>query len=255
MPNGGSNPGDPLIGRGSAHQAPGDAAGSDRPAGRRVPLVPAAVSVPRPAYRPAVDGSWLHRAAEGMNTRLALGILLVVALAVAWVTVGRASSSEGVPPPASTARVSTASTASSRVIVTATPRWVPRSIAATCRAVGAAASNVVVDCAPGRGVAVLRYRAFPSKAALDAVYSATGTRVGGVGPSSCARGTPDERAWAPVGAPESPFGRYRCVLVAGRARLEWTTDALRVLAVATRADSDLRSLYEWWTSVPGPTVP
>ena len=39
------------------------------------------------------------------------------------------------------------------------------------------------------------------------------------------------------------------------ARLVWTNEAVRVLGVATRADGDLRSLYQWWTTVPGPTVP
>ncbi|HEY5013523.1 MAG TPA: hypothetical protein VIK61_12560, partial [Acidimicrobiia bacterium] len=45
----------------------------------------------------------------------------------------------------------------------------------------------------------------------------------------------------------------------GHARIAWTSehagaDDVAVLAVATRSDADLRALYQWWTTVPGPTA-
>jgi hypothetical protein len=42
------------------------------------------------------------------------------------------------------------------------------------------------------------------------------------------------------------------LVAGGRARLVWSNERARVLAVASRGDGDLRSLFEWWTTVPGP---
>jgi hypothetical protein len=138
------------------------------------------------------------------------------------------------------------------------PAWVPRAIASTCRAHTGTApgERVVVDCTPARGVAALRYRELTTSSALAAAYD--GRRPakprGGTGPSRCASGKNDERAWSDAATPTTVAGRYRCTLPHGAARIEWTDDARRVLAVATRADGDLRSLYTWWTTVPGPVA-
>jgi hypothetical protein len=116
-----------------------------------------------------------------------------------------------------------------------------------------AVSAVVVDCTPGRGVDHLQYRSFASATGLRAAYDGNDGHRGGAGPAACAAGQPEERTWSASRAPARPLGRYRCSLDRGRARLEWTTARARVIAIATRVDGDLRSLYEWWTSVPGPS--
>src|SRR6185503_7462588 len=100
----------------------------------------------------------------------------------------------------------------------------------------------------GRGVETLRYRGFASLAALRAAYDDASPRAGGDGPSECARGGEEERSWSAAETPTHPEGRYRCSLVAGRARLVWSNERSRVLAIASRADGDLRSLYQWWTT-------
>jgi hypothetical protein len=194
---------------------------------------------------------------------LALGVALIVALATAWGVVGRGASN---PPgrervaPSATATGSSITprepaTAPTTDAVVATPPWVPAVVAATCRAHGTTRTSAVVECTPGRGVVSLMYRAFASVAALRAAYAAEGTRAGGVGPSACAAGAPEERSWSAAASPAAPAGRYRCSVVAGKARLVWTSEAAGVLGVATRADGDLRSLFQWWTTVPGPTTP
>jgi hypothetical protein len=137
-------------------------------------------------------------------------------------------------------------------VAVAVPRWVPTQIAATCRARAREGSEVVVDCTPGRGVDHLRYRAFASPADLRAAYDRDGGHRGGTGSPVCAAGGPEERTWSGSAAPSRPLGRYRCSLDRGRARLVWTDARARVIADATRTDADLRSLYEWWTTVPGP---
>jgi hypothetical protein len=206
------------------------------------------------------------------RTRLALGVALVVVLATAWFVVGRGGPNAPGGPPRALSSVTTPTVTTSSVtrpsvdrrapatappvdVVVAVPRWVPADVAATCRARGRSLSGAVVDCTPGRGIDGLLYRAFASVAALRAAYASEGTRAGGGGPSACAQGTPEERSWSAAGAPARPAGRYRCSRVVGRARLVWTDEAVRVLGVATRADGDLRSLYQWWTTVPGPTAP
>jgi hypothetical protein len=52
-----------------------------------------------------------------------------------------------------------------------------------------------------------------------------------------------------------PVGRYHCSLAEDRAEIVWFSEPAAVLGVATRADADLRSLYQWWTTVPGPSAP
>jgi hypothetical protein len=199
------------------------------------------------------------------RVRLALGVVLVVGLAAAWFVVGhgaagapgRASTLPSVTHPATTSSLSerrSPATPAAVDSVVAVPRWVPAGVAATCRTHGTSKSNTVVDCTPGRGVESLLYRAFASVAALRAAYASEGMRGGGAGPSACAQGAPEERSWSTAPEPTRAAGRYRCSLVERNARLVWTNEAAKILGVASRADSDLRSLYQWWTTVPGPTA-
>jgi hypothetical protein len=178
---------------------------------------------------------------------------LVVGLAVAWMWVGRRPAARGPVATGTTAAVAQPVPRADRVV--ALPRWVPVAIGATCVArEHADPQSVVVDCTPGRGVVRLRYRGFASVAALRGAYAAASPRRGGDGPSGCARGAVEERAWSSEETPTQPRGRYRCSLAAGRANLVWSTEQSRVLAIASRSDGDLRSLYQWWTTVPGPTA-
>jgi hypothetical protein len=214
-----------------------------------------AAAVPRPALPPARDRRRAFGVAASPRARLTLGLALLMVLAAAWIVVGRGAVDDpGAPAPAATPTVTNRATPRVDLVV-AVPRCVPADVAATCRAYGASPSRVVVDCTPGRGVVRLRYRAFASVADLRAAYAVESTRRGGGGPSACAAGTPEERSWSSAASPARPVGRYRCSLVAGTARLMWTSEEALVLGLATRSDSDLRALYQWWTTVPGPDAP
>ena len=200
--------------------------------------------------RPSLRESWSRRA-RTPAARLGLGCTLVVVLAIAWLWVGRHDPAiERTLVPATTVAPRPASKVETVVSV---PRWVPDAIAATCGAHRSDTTGVVtVDCTPGRGVVALQYRGFSSVAAVRDAYAATAAIVGGAGPAGCAGGAPEERSWASPASPTVPSGRYGCSVVEGRARLVWTSERNHVLALASRADADLRSLFEWWTTVPGP---
>jgi hypothetical protein len=218
-------------------------------------------AIPRPALSPAHDRPWLRPWMRLPRARLGFGVALVAVLAVAWFASGRTPSRAH--PAAPTTRRSSATTRATRAPSTSAtlaprvsvPAWVPGALAATCRAHGASAATVVVDCTPGRGVVGVEYRAFASVSALRAAYAELAPRVGGDGVSLCSDGRPEERSWSTITFPAHVVGRYRCALDAGRARLVWTSEPTGVLAVATRADGDLRSLYQWWATVPGPNAP
>jgi hypothetical protein len=207
--------------------------------------------------------SWVRGTLRVPNARFALGVVLVVALGIAWVAVRQPSSRGAAPLERATADSSATTAATTTtaphppppvVHVVAVPPWVPRAIAATCRARASAPANVVVDCTPGRGVIRLQYRRFSSVTALRNAYAAGAAVRGGVGPSTCAAGSADERSWSVAASPRVPAGRYRCELVGRRARIVWSNERVAVLGTAGRADADLRSLYQWWTTVPGPTT-
>jgi hypothetical protein len=285
-----SGTGEPLVGSGSARRidlGPGsdapvvragavdDGAGGRADDGTRANRGRTPRSVPRPPLsRSRRRGRrwWLPAFRFTFpNARFALGLGLVVVLGVAWVAVGQRGSDGAAPLPYPSAapRPVTATTALlppralgapvASVRPVAVPRWVPSALAATCRARASAPANVVVDCTPGRGVISLQYRGFASVGALRTAYASASARRGGLGPSACARGAPEERSWSAPRSPGSPtaaIGRYRCSLAKGRAQLVWSSEqtGALVLAIASRADGDLRSLYQWWTSVPGPTV-
>ncbi len=219
--------------------------------------------VPRPPLsRGPRTRPWSWAAARMPSARLALGVALVVGLGTAWIAVGKHGS--GGPSPMldpSTARSPRTATTVVRAPparvehVVAVPPWVPTAIAATCRARASSPSSVIVDCTPGRGVVRLQYRNFASVVALRAAYAARSARRGGVGPPACARGAAEERSWSAAGAPTVPVGRYHCSLAEDRAEIVWFSEPAAVLGVTTRADADLRSLYQWWTTVPGPSAP
>jgi len=252
-------PGEPLVGRGSALRVEGngDPAGAggvdaddDSRRDRRW--------VPRPAPARSSRGRrWLEACTRiswdswRPRARPALGFALVVGLAFAWMWVGRSTPAPRAVAPRTTSVVS--STGAPAEPSVGVPRWIPTAIRATCAAREGADREVVIDCTPGRGVVQLRYRGFDSVAALRVAYDAASPRDGGAGPALCARGMGEERSWSVSATPTVSHGRYRCLLVEGRARLVWSSERSRVLATATRADGDLRSLYEWWTTVPGPT--
>jgi hypothetical protein len=193
------------------------------------------------------------------RARPALGIGLVIVMLLAWIAVAREDPSPSVSgSPPSLTRVGVAPTTSAAPVPkpvvrpVPVPRWVPAAIAATCRARSSTASNVVVECTPGRGVVRLRYQHFASVAALRAAYAEGRQLTGGTGASACATGAPDERAWSPAASPAVSAGRYRCRVLDGEAEIIWSSERAVVLGTADRSDGDLRSLYEWWTTVPGP---
>lgn len=247
-------PSEPLIGRGRSGRAPApaDEIGATDP--------PAPRAIPRPQLEPARRLAAAWTPARG---RLGLGIALVAGLAVAWFALAPRPTPVAVP--ASTPDTAAEPTTVSRPPPTQPPTtskpvppWVPRAIASTChaRTTAADAARLVVDCAPGRGVATLRYRELPNATALQTAYEGQRrARHNGTGPSRCASGRNDERAWSSSSTPATAAGRYRCSRPHAAARIEWTDDALDVVATATRTDGDLRSLYVWWTTVPGPVEP
>ena len=265
---------EPLVGRGSAARAdsgtgePGAAAGSASDRRRSVPRPPLVRARSR---RP-----WAAARERLPAARLALGGGLVVVLFFAWVAVGRQGAGSAAPPavppatPSNALSATPSTTSASNPVPTARPRtvpignavavpaWVPAAIAATCRARATAPPNVTVECTPGRGVVQLEYRGFESISALRAAYTTAPPRPRGahsaVGPAACAGGATDERSWSVVQEPTVAVGRFACALVGRRARITWTTEAAAVLASATRSDGDLRSWYQWWTTVPGPSV-
>lgn len=251
---------DPLVGRGSARRTGpegGDPVVDD-------PGRPRERSLPRPSLtrswraRPANLRDWLRLDGRTPSARLVLGIALLAFLAVAWMRVGgaRSSARPTLPPASTTTTIEARQSATPTESPVAVPRWVPDAIAATCRARGSVPSKVVVvDCTPGRGVIALQYRGFATATALHSAYDAQSPRGGGTGPAGCARGAGEERSWSVSRSPSVPSGRYRCSVVEGRAQLVWTSEGSRVLAIASRADGDLRSLYQWWTTVPGPHDP
>ena len=171
---------------------------------------------------------------------------------IAWVWVGRGATTDSTSVPATT--VATRPRPRVETVAVSVPGWVPDAIAATCGAHRSEKTRVVtVDCTPGRGVLALQYRGFSSVTAMRAAYAATSPLVGGSGSPGCERGTHEERSWSAPASPTVPSGRYQCSLVGGRARLVWTSERSRVLATASRDDGDLRSLFQWWTTVPGPS--
>jgi hypothetical protein len=203
---------------------------------------PAMRPVPRPRFGAQPDRQWSRESRNARRVRLTLGIALVAVLGAAWALVGRTA--PGARPRASQPPLAAAPST--------VPPWVPAALASTCRATESRALGVVVECTPGRGVIALQYRGFVSVGALRAAYAAAAPRGGGVGPAACAQGSPEERSWSTAVAPAVARGRYRCSRVDGRARVVWTNERAGVLGSATRADGDLRSLYQWWTTVPGP---
>jgi hypothetical protein len=70
------------------------------------------------------------------------------------------------------------------------------------------------------------------------------------GPAACAHGAAEERAWSRPTAPTQTVGRYRCVLVSGRAEMWWTNQADGVLGHAVALDGDLGALFAWWRARP-----
>ena len=234
----------PLIGRGSAARL--EAAGGDEPralTGERSLMRP-------PPGRSPRDRPWSRLAEQTPGVRRALGVALIAVLATAWVLVGR-SEPDGLPTAVPTSQSpprARAGPAARVEAVTTVPHWVPDAIASTCRARRKHPSNVVVvvDCTPGRGVIALQYRSFHTVAAVRAAYGALAPRRGGDGPSRCSRGAAEERSWSVSDAPTLATGRYRCSVVAGRARLVWSSEhaGAPVVAFASRADA------QYWTEAP-----
>jgi hypothetical protein len=70
------------------------------------------------------------------------------------------------------------------------------------------------------------------------------------GAPACARGQPDERAWARPETPHVTSGRYRCRIESGRAAM-WWTDEQGLLAHAVAADGNLAALFAWWRAQSG----
>lgn len=244
---------DPLVGRGHAHS--GGERGREAESGdTRGP------SAPRVIPRPSVDAPRAAAWTAPRRLRLGFGIALVAVLAIAWIgfeprgTPRQRRAVADLPVP--THATTRATTATPRSHAVAVPPWVPPAIAATCRARSAVAPvRVVVDCDPGRGVVRLRYTQYASQAVMRRDYAAAPrAQRAGNGAPACAGGETDERAWSTAARPETTVGRYRCTNAGARATIVWTDDRMHTLATAGRADADLRSLYLWWTTVPGPVA-
>jgi hypothetical protein len=96
--------------------------------------------------------------------------------------------------------------------------------------------------------AEVEYRLVGTHAVSDAYRAAVGAPGARDrhGPPSCASGRDDERAWARPVEPTRAAGRYRCVLVDGRAEMWWTDDARGLVAHARAFSGDLARLFAWW---------
>jgi hypothetical protein len=98
------------------------------------------------------------------------------------------------------------------------------------------------------GVALEIWKVGPASAAAR-YRTAVGDVAPGSGAPACARGRPDERAWARPATPTVVAGRYRCVIEHGRAALWWTNDGGE-LAHAVAPNNDLAALFAWWRAFP-----
>jgi hypothetical protein len=182
----------------------------------------------------------------GPRRRLVAGAVVVLALAALWAALAAGSPRRAVRRPVirpATTGVTTTTDPGERVLAAVAPalreRCTLRALVARCRARGA--------------VATVEYARFGDPLALSAAYrDVVGAPVGGRGASHCARGRPEERAWARRDAPSRVAGRYRCAVVAGVASMWWTDTDTLVLAHATGARAaTLAAVYAWWARLDG----
>jgi len=98
----------------------------------------------------------------------------------------------------------------------------------------------------------VQYRLLGVTAAAGAYRSKAGAPVvvERTGPPACGRGKPEERAWSQPNAPAQTAGRYRCVIMSGRAEIWWTNQHRGLLGHAVALDSDLGALFTWWRARP-----
>ena len=182
----------------------------------------------------------------GGRSRPIAAALLLAALTGAWLFVGQRSHRAPQAAAEVPATVAAPAPGSTTVTHVTSPQTSTRPAPSTdCRvplAVGRA-TQCVVD---GVDLVVQRY----SPGTVGAAYrsNADAEAAPHDGPPVCAKGLPDERAWATAAAPQTIAGRYRCRIEAGRAAMWWTRGDRLVHAVARTPD--LAGLFAWWRAHP-----
>ena len=164
--------------------------------------------------------------------------LLIAALAAAWLFVsGRGSGSGAVPPLAEAPATAPATRAVANTAALRAALHAP----ATCTDVAAADPEVACSI---NGVRVDARLLGAARASNEYATAAGKRSPPATGPSACANGKPDERAWSRPANPSVPAGRYRCRVEDGVAAMWWTDEG--VLVHATAATPDLGALFAWW---------
>lgn len=225
-------PADDLDAR--AGRGPGTAARtSDRPTTR--------ASTPGGGRRHPADV--VHRLrtvlAERRGPVLAGG--LVVALALAWVAIGRSDPA----PPAPAAAPDRAATATAPVTAAPPDTAGLRARLGDPASCADAPGPVPRITCTGDGVTVDAQLLDPARAAQDYAIAAGVAAAPHAGPPACARGEAEERSWARPGSPNVVAGRYACRTEGAEAVL-WWTDEQGVLARAGATGRGLADLFAWW---------
>jgi hypothetical protein len=200
----------------------------------------AATDEPKPVEAPTgADPRPSRRTPSGRRTLAAVVFLLVLAAILAYLARPGAEHAATATPPT---RASTARSTAAPADTGALRAMVPDS--QHC--------SDIVDTMPilrcSLETAEVEYRLVGTHAVSDAYRAAVGAPEARDrhGPPSCASGRDDERAWARPVEPTRAAGRYRCVLVDGRAEMWWTDDARGLVAHARAFSGDLARLFAWW---------
>lgn len=216
---------------------------------------------PPPTPVPARRGSDRPGSERAARARLLGGVALLGLLGAGYLLLGTlGSDGPGAAAPTEAPRSSgPASSVPGRAPGDGLAERLPGSLAARCRpapGLDPVAHDAAV-CTPGGRVVRLELRAFTSVDALRARYRAVaGGEHGARGAPRCARGEPEERAWAAPVAPRRPQGRYVCRLEGGEgaAALWWTSEGTLVMGHAVAPDDDLAALFAWWRAAPESVV-
>jgi len=100
----------------------------------------------------------------------------------------------------------------------------------------------------------VQYERYATVAAMRVAFGTSALTIRTDHADLCAQGLADEWTWRADPADAAPAGTYRCTVQADGARLDWTTDSLRTVGRAIRADGDLHELHGWWAAA-GPDAP
>jgi hypothetical protein len=131
---------------------------------------------------------------------------------------------------------------------------VPESLRAGCLGLPVTAPLLAIaGCTSADFGLLVNYQLYQDQAATQAAYD-TLVALSQIEPGTgtCARpeSWPAEGGYSVGGA--APGGRLLCMLTAGVPTLYWTSDAVPMLAIASRPDSDYDQLWQFWLTDSGP---